>query len=86
VALLAVFMLIRPTLKKLLEAPVPAPGSQLNVVAGNDVAGALPGPGNVPALAGPRTDERLDHARSFAKQNPQAVASIVKGWVGGEPA
>ena len=66
--------------------PCRAPGSQLNVVAGNDVAGALPGPGNVPALAGPRTDERLDHARSFAKQNPQAVASIVKGWVGGEPA
>ena len=86
VALLAVLVLIRPTLKKLLEPPVPAPGSQLNVVAGNDAMGALPGPGNMPALAGPRTDERLDHARSFAKHNPQAVASIVKGWVGGEPA
>ncbi|MEO7852818.1 MAG: flagellar basal-body MS-ring/collar protein FliF [Rubrivivax sp.] len=84
VALLAVFVLIRPTLKALLAPAVPAPGSQLNVVA--DEPGALPAPGTPAALAGPRTDERLEHARGFAKQNPQAVASIVKSWVGGEPA
>jgi flagellar M-ring protein FliF len=82
VALLAVFVLIRPTLKALLA--VPAPGGRLNLVA--DEPGALPTPGTPAALAAPRTDERLDNARSFAKQNPQAVASIVKTWVGGEPA
>ncbi len=84
VALLAAFVLIRPALKALLTPATPAPGGQLSVVA--DEPGTLPGAGTPPALAAPRTDERLEHARGFAKQNPQAVASIVKNWVGGEPA
>jgi flagellar M-ring protein FliF len=82
VALFAIFKLIRPTLKTVLGSDPKAVGGQLDVVAGNDPAG--PGTAALPALPAPRTEERLGHARSFAMHNPQAVAGIVKGWVGGE--
>ena len=73
------------TLKRLnaAAAPTPAPaGARLDVVADNDVATALPSAASVPALAGPPMNQKLDHARAFAQQNPAAVAQIVKDWVG----
>lgn len=85
--LVVVFGLIRPALTGVLAPPpAPAPGSQLDAVVGDgDGPGALPGPGrNVPALAAPSENERIAAARALAKQNPAAVAHIVRGWVSGE--
>jgi flagellar biosynthesis/type III secretory pathway M-ring protein FliF/YscJ len=41
----------------------------------NQVAGALPAPDN----------ERLNQLRDLAKQNPAAVANVLRGWVNGNP-
>lgn len=86
VALAVVFGLIKPALTGVLAPPAPVPGSQLDAVVGDDLGpGALPGPGrNVPALAAPTENERIAAARALAKQNPAAVAHIVRGWVSGE--
>ncbi len=87
VALVLVFGLIRPALRGLAAPPpAPAPGSQLDAVVGDEAGrGALPGPGrNLPALAAPTENERIAAARALAKQNPAAVAHIVRGWVSGE--
>jgi len=88
VALVIVFSLIRPAMTAMLAPAVPPPGSRLDeTVDGNP---ALPGPDRRPtealALGGPRANERLDAVRALAKENPAAVAQIVRGWVNGEPA
>ena len=80
VALLVFFGLIRPAVKSLLAKPEPVPGANLNVVA-DDVI--MPTPR---ALEPPRVTEQLQGARMLAKENPAAVASIVRGWVSGESA
>jgi flagellar M-ring protein FliF len=87
VALVVVLKLIRPALNAALEpAPTPEAGGRLDVVADNDVAAALPVAGSPPALGAPAADQRLENARSYAQQNPAAVAAIVKNWVGGDAA
>ncbi len=81
VALLIFFGLVRPALKAALSPP--PSGSAVNMVA-ND---ALPLPTlRRPALDAPRNSERLEDARALAKQNPAAVANIVRTWVKGDPA
>lgn len=79
VALLIVFSVVRPALRASVPA-TPTRGTHLDVVADE----ALPLPNSVPALAAPRNSERLENAREIAKQNPAAVANIVRGWVNGE--
>jgi flagellar M-ring protein FliF len=84
VALLVFFGMIRPAMKAALAPPAPpAPGAQLNAVVDDD--NALPD-GRVPALPAPKTNEHLEAARALAKENPAAVANIVRGWVSGEAA
>ena len=84
VALIVFFGMIRPAMKAALAPPPPpAPGAQLNAVVDDD--NALP-EGQVPALPAPKTNEHLDAARALAKENPAAVANIVRGWVSGEAA
>ena len=79
VALLIVFSLVRPALKAATSASTTGPGSKVNLVADEAVPRAAP-----PALAAPRNDEHLDMARAIAKQNPAAVANVVRTWVNGE--
>jgi flagellar M-ring protein FliF len=80
VALIILFGFVRPALRSTVPlATDKAAGGQLDVVA--DDAVALPG---APQLEAPRSDERLMAARQAAKNNPVAVASIVRGWVNGE--
>ncbi len=85
VALVIVLKLIRPALvAALAPPPPPEPGTRLNeVVAGED---ALPAPEVLAALPPPGPDPRLEAARTLARENPAAMANIVRGWVSGETA
>jgi flagellar M-ring protein FliF len=77
IGLLVFFGLIRPTLKvALAPPPPPAPGANLSAMV--DDAQVLP------ALPAPKSNEHLDSARALARENPAAVAGIVRGWVNGD--
>jgi flagellar M-ring protein FliF len=77
VGLLVFFGLIRPSLKAALGTPsAAAPGATLTAVVDD--------PQVLPALPAPKSTEHLDSARALAKDNPAAVAGIVRGWVSGD--
>ncbi|HEX7439405.1 MAG TPA: flagellar basal-body MS-ring/collar protein FliF [Caldimonas sp.] len=80
VALLVFFGLVRPGMKAILAAPrALPPGTKLNAVEDE--------PTMLPALAAPPpTNAQLDGARLLARENPAAVAGILRGWVGGKAA
>ena len=82
--LLALQGLVRPALKTMASVrPVINTGSQLDAVVSEvPQRPSLP----APPEAKPMTVEhlRLEDARALAKQNPMAVANIVKTWVSGE--
>ena len=92
VALVLVFGLIRPALKSAF-VPAPAPStaatSKLDVmVAGDEVLPALAGEAKdkaVPALAAPKPG-RIEAVRAMARENPAAVANVLRGWTSGETA
>lgn len=79
VALVAVFGMVRPALRTI--AP-PALGARLDAVVADRPGEA--GAPTLPALEAPRSTERLDRARQLARENPAAVAGVVRGWVSGE--
>ena len=82
--------LVRPALKGSAPAKataVPVAGGQLNALeADMPERAALPAPGKKDELV-PATPEqlRLEDARVLAKENPVAVANILKTWLNGEP-
>jgi len=80
VALLVVMGVIRPALK----TAGTAVGRQLDAVVADPVA--HPQAGHTPplALAPPPAGKQLQEARELAKQNPAAVANIVRDWVHNE--
>ncbi len=82
VAMLVFFGMIRPAIKSAM-APLalPAPGSNLAAVVDDEQT-----LDNVPALPAPVRNDHLETARQLAKDNPAAVAGIVRGWVSGEAA
>ena len=90
VALVIVFKLLRPAVTAMFAPPppppTPEPGAALNEVVGDTPA--LPGPSDEERLAveNAAIAVQLEGARSMAKQNPAAVAQIVRDWVNGEPA
>jgi flagellar M-ring protein FliF len=80
IGLLVFFGLIRPAVRAALAPPPPPePGANLSTVV--DGPEDLP---TMPALPAPQRSEHLEGARLLAKENPAAVASIVRGWVNGE--
>ncbi len=92
VALLIVLTMIRPALKTL-NAPPPAPekaaapGSNLNALV--DDATPLPEPDGPPALLEapqPFGSDQLERARMMAKENPAAVAHVLRGLMSGDEA
>ncbi len=84
VALTIVFKLIKPALTAVMAPPPPPePGTQVSEVVDD---GPTPGNAVVAALAAPQHNARLEAARALAKDNPAAVASIVRGWVNGQAA
>jgi flagellar M-ring protein FliF len=83
VGLVVFFGLIRPALKAALEPPAAPAGNHLDAV----VADAEPLPeSEVQMLEPPKTNPQLEQARILAKDNPAAVAGIVREWVSGEAA
>jgi flagellar M-ring protein FliF len=80
--LVVFFGLVRPALKAALPKPPEKaePGSTLNAVVDDEQSLA----NETPALAGPSSAELLQTARGLAKENPEAVATMVRGWVSGE--
>lgn len=80
-----IFGVIRPALRPpvVIEAKDDKRGQQLDAVVDDS---GLPGGAALPALEAPRENRKLDSARQLAKDNPAAVANIMREWVNGEAA
>ena len=77
---------IRPALKTLARTPVNQRSNQLNATVGDRNERAfLPAPGRSDEPQPPTSGElALQDARKLTRDNPAAVASIVKTWINGE--
>ncbi|WP_050797475.1 flagellar basal-body MS-ring/collar protein FliF [Hylemonella gracilis] len=74
-ALVVLFGVVRPVLKAMQAPPPP----QLDALLDEDLELGL----QDPIKKGPRIQERqLEEARKLARENPAAVAGIVKNWIG----
>ncbi len=86
VALIAVFGMVKPAIRAAFPPPAEEKaeeaGGQLNAVA--DETELLPGADGLPALEAPANNQKLERARQLARENPAAVANIVRAWVNGE--
>jgi len=80
VAVLVFFGLVRPGMRAALGPPPRVP-VRLDAIA--DERTSLPA---LPSPQAARTGEYIEGAKQMAKQNPAAVAGILRGWVGGEAA
>lgn len=78
-ALLIVFTMIRPSMRMLAPAQpaLPAGGSQLQAVVDDPLPNGT-GQDNVLAVEGPAPNAKVAAARQLAKQNPAAVAHVVR--------
>ena len=89
--LVVVFAVIRPALRASAQPAQTRGGQALDaVVADPESLPALDAPGTgsagVPLLAAPMSGDKLDAARQLARDNPAAVANIVRNWVNKEAA
>ena len=89
-AALVLFGLVRPVLKgpKLVKTEaVPAAGGQLNALEAETLdRPALPAPDKKSEVVSATPAQLLlEEARVLAKENPLAVAHILKTWLNGEP-
>ncbi|MFG6429279.1 flagellar basal-body MS-ring/collar protein FliF [Roseateles sp. LYH14W] len=84
IALIAVFGMIRPAIKA--AAPLPPPEKPDAVDELVDDAELLPGAEGLPRLEAPLHNEKLERARQLARDNPVAVANIMRDWIAGEAA
>lgn len=85
VALMLLFGVVRPALRPDPPPPAPEPDASLNAVV--DDKEALPGPDEAELLALENTqkvESQLTDARELAKQNPVAVANILRAWMSGD--
>ena len=85
--LMLVFGVIRPALKPVFAgAAKDHKGGQIDEVVADDTSlPALPGAAATLALSAPSMPS-LDHVRAMAKNNPAAVANVLRGWASGESA
>jgi len=84
IALIAVFGMIRPAIKAAAAPPPEEKAETVDEVV--DDAELLPGPDGMPRLEAPLHNEKLDRARTLARENPVAVANIVRDWMEGQSA
>jgi flagellar M-ring protein FliF len=85
-AALVLLGVIRPAMKALARAPVVQRSNQLDtVVADSNERALLPGPARSNEPQPPTQGElALEDARKLTRENPAAVASIMKTWINGE--
>lgn len=83
VALVIIFTLIRPALKAVLQPP-PASESRDALAVVDDKEQLPEEPPELLRIESPKVSAHLASARTFAKDNPAAVANIVRGWVNGD--
>jgi flagellar M-ring protein FliF len=78
VAMIIFFGLVRPGMKAMVAAAprTAQTGSKLNAIENDEPS--------LPALPAPVINEKLEEARQMARENPAAVAGILRGWVEGE--
>ena len=79
VAMLVFFGLVRPALKASL-----APARPAAAPTGNNLQAVVDDPQDLPALPAPKSVAHLNGAKALARDNPAAVAGIVRNWVSGE--
>ncbi|WP_422017192.1 flagellar basal-body MS-ring/collar protein FliF [Roseateles sp.] len=84
IALIAVFGMIRPAIRA--AAPLPPEEKPETVDEVVDDPELLPGVEGMPRLEAPLHNEKLERARTMARDNPVAVANIVRDWMAGEAA
>ncbi|CAM3988051.1 flagellar basal-body MS-ring/collar protein FliF [Roseateles saccharophilus] len=82
IALIAVFGMIRPAIRA--AAPPPPEQKPETVDEVVDDTELLPGAAGMPKLEAPVHSEKLNRARALARDNPVAVANIVRDWMAGE--
>ncbi len=88
-AVLLILGVVRPALKAAATPPAAPPKMVDAVVDGNEVLPPLgegEGSAGIPLLAAPMNSNKLEAVRQLAKDNPAAVANIVRGWVTKEAA
>lgn len=88
-SLIVLMGMVRPAVKAMNQpAPVIDNAAQIDALEADapERPGLLPAPAVTEAQPAQATPEqlRLEEARVLAKQNPMAVANIIKGWVNGE--
>jgi flagellar M-ring protein FliF len=92
-AALVLMVVIRPAMKTMLQPPtvelsgnLDGSGNQLNAVEGDEPdRPQLGGPNSLNEPVGPTDAElRLEEARRLTRDNPAAVANIIKTWINGE--
>lgn len=84
IALIAVFGMIRPAIRAAAPAAPAEPTESVSEVVDDEEL--LPGAPGMPRLEAPIHNEKLDRARALARDNPVAVANIVRDWMTGETA
>lgn len=84
VALMLLLGVVRPALRP--DPPPPPDPAQAALDAVVDDTEALPGPtdADLLALEAPKVQKQLTDARALAKENPQAVANMMRAWMDGE--
>ncbi len=84
IALIAVFGMIRPAIKAAAPAKKEEKAETVDEVV--DDAELLPSTDGMPKLEAPLHNDKLDRARALARDNPVAVANIVRDWMAGQAA
>ncbi|MEO6277102.1 flagellar basal-body MS-ring/collar protein FliF [Roseateles sp.] len=84
IALIAVFGMIRPAIRA--AAPTALEDKPETVDEVVDDTELLPGSGHMPKLEAPVHNEKLERARALARDNPVAVANIMRDWMAGQTA
>jgi flagellar M-ring protein FliF len=84
IALIAVFGMIRPAIRA--AAPLPPEEKTETVDEVVDDTELLPGAMGIPKLEAPLQNEKLERARALARDNPVAVANIMRDWMAGQAA
>ncbi len=86
IAAIAVYGMVRPAIRAAAPLPPPEPVASDKLDEVVDEITLLPGSGGIPKLEAPLHNVKLERARLLARENPAAVANIMRDWIAGESA